>query len=94
MNWPVRVRPEAELDALRASRWYEKQRPGLGGRFLVEIGRLAVSLSTNALLYRQSMDGLRCAPTRRFPYAVYFRIQQGCVVIVSVLHMRRNRPEL
>jgi hypothetical protein len=45
------------------------------------------------LLYRQGANGLRRAAVRRFPYAVYFRIQAGCVVIVSILHMRRNQPE-
>jgi hypothetical protein len=31
---PVRVRPEAEIDALEAALWYESERTGLGVEFL------------------------------------------------------------
>ena len=94
MTWQVQVRPEAELDTLLAARWYEGQRTGLGSKFIEEIGRLVVSLSDNALLYPRRSSGLRRAASRRFPYAVYFRLEGSVVVVVSVLHMRRDQPNL
>ena len=34
MNFPVRLREEAELDLAEAATWYESQRSGLGNEFL------------------------------------------------------------
>jgi plasmid stabilization system protein ParE len=93
LSWPVRVRPEAELDMLLVARWYETQRKGLGTEFIDEIARLVASLPKNALLYPERSKGLRRIFARRFPYAMSFRLQGESVVVLSVFHMRRNRPD-
>jgi len=77
---------------LLAARWYESQRKGLGAEFIDEVGRLLASLAQNALLYPERDDGFRRIYARRFPYVVSYRVQRECVVILSVLHMRRDRP--
>jgi len=77
---------------LLAARWYEARRKGLGAEFIDEIGRLIASLSQNALIYPERHNGLRRIYARRFPYALSFRVQRECVVILSILHMSRNRP--
>lgn len=93
MSWPVRVRPEAELDIVLAARWYETQRKGLGVEFLAEIARLIASLEQDALLYPERYNRLRRIFARRFPYAMSFRLQEETVVVLSVFHMRRSSPE-
>lgn len=91
MSWRVRVRPEAELDLLFAAGWYEAQSPGLGADFIGEMSALVESLATNAQLYVGVFDGVRRVIGRRFPYAVSYQILQDEVVVLSVLHMRRQR---
>lgn len=88
----VRVRPEAELDLVLAAGWYEAQRPGLGAQFIGELAMRIASLADNALLYPERFEGVRRMFIRRFPYAVYFRIIEDEVVVLSVLHARRLRP--
>jgi plasmid stabilization system protein ParE len=88
----VRVRPEAELDLLLAAGWYEAQRPGLGAEFLGELELRIASLADNALLYAAQVEGVRRVFARRFPYAVYYQLTDEDVVVLSVMHARRERP--
>ncbi len=91
MSWVVRVRPEAELDVVIAATWYETRRVGLGREFAVEISRAFASLTDNPLRNPESSDGVRRMVTRRFPYSVAYRVDGEGVMIVSVLHMSRER---
>jgi len=91
VKWHVRVRPEAELDLLFAAGWYDAQRPGLGAEFIGEMTALVKSLAINAQLYVEVFDGVRRVIGRRFPYAVAYQILDGEVVVLSVLHVRRQR---
>lgn len=91
MTWRVRVRPEAELDLLVAAGWYEAQRSGLGAEFIEDLSLLVASLADNALLYADFLEGVRRVFARRFPFAVYFQIIGDEVVVISILHMRRQR---
>lgn len=91
MTWRVRVRPEAELDLLVAAGWYEAQRSGLGAEFIEDLSLLVASLAENALLYADLLEGVRRVFARRFPFAVYFQIIGDEVVVISILHMRRQR---
>jgi toxin ParE1/3/4 len=93
LNLPVRVRPRAELDLRLAARWYEARRPGLGALFIDELDRLIGSLPGHGLLYPQRFGGSRRAFARHFPYAVHFLMDSDCVVILRVLHMRRQVPQ-
>jgi hypothetical protein len=65
VTWPVRVRPEAELDLLVAAGWYEAQRQGLGAEFIEELSLVVTSLANNALLYADLFEGVRRVFARR-----------------------------
>lgn len=87
----VRVRPEAELDLLFAAGWYEAQRLGLGAEFIDELSLLVASLAENALLYEEIFEGVRRVFARRFPFVITYQIMGDEVVVISILHMRRQR---
>lgn len=87
----VRVRPEAELDLLFAAGWYEAQRQGLGAAYIEELSALVSSLAENALLYEEFFEGTRRVFARRFPFVVTYQITGDEVVVISILHMRRQR---
>jgi plasmid stabilization system protein ParE len=91
VTWRVRVRPEAELDLLVAAGWYEAQRKGLGFEFIEELSLAIASLANNALLYEELSEGIRRVFSRRFPYAVSYQIHGDDVIVISILHMRRQR---
>jgi plasmid stabilization system protein ParE len=91
VTWRVRVRPEAELDLLVASGWYEAQRQGLGAEFIEDLSLVIASLAHNALLYAELAEGVRRVFARRFPYAVSYQVLGNEVIVISILHMRRQR---
>jgi hypothetical protein len=60
-------------------------------RSSLKISALVGSLAINAQLYAEVVDGVRHVVARRFPYSVAYRIFEEEVVVLSVLHMRRER---
>ena len=90
MSWHLRVRPEAELDLLLAAAWYQDQQAGLGERFLEELFALVDSLRNNALIYARVGARTRCAFARRFPYVVTYQLEESTVIVLSVMHARRQ----
>ncbi len=84
------ILPEAEADIARAKAWYEDQQPGLGETFLgaVEdaLARVSRMPEAPAVIFRD----FRHVPTRHFPYAVYYRIEGGEILILAVVHRSRH----
>jgi len=68
------IRPEAEADLVRARAWYERQREGLGAAFLLCVEEVLERIGRTPEMYTAVYHDVRRALTRRFPYAVYYRI--------------------
>jgi plasmid stabilization system protein ParE len=86
------VRPLAEDDLEDAARWYAGERSGLAERFLRDVDRTFARIRERPLQFPALSGGVRRALLHTFPYAVYFRVQDEIVVIVAILHLRRD-PE-
>lgn len=86
----VIVRNEARRDVLEAHRWYRERSPRLGNRFRDALDATIERIRQNPLGYQVLFRELRRALLRRFPYAVFFRCQDDVVVVVAVLHTRRD----
>ena len=84
------VRKAAEADLEAAFDWYEQERIGLGDAFLEEVENSLSRIRRGPRSYPQIKPGFRCALVKRFPYVVYFRIEEKCVIVFAVLHGRRD----
>jgi plasmid stabilization system protein ParE len=84
------VRPLAEADLETAARWYDEEQPGLAGRFLNDVDRSFVRLRERPLQFPVVAGEVRRALMHAFPYAIYFRVSNEIVVVLAVLHLRRN----
>jgi plasmid stabilization system protein ParE len=93
VNLPLIIRPEAEADLAEAFAWYDAQRTGLGTEFLSEVRATLARVQEGPERYPIDLRKVRRAPVRRFPYSVYFLSQQERLLVLAVLHHRRN-PEL
>lgn len=85
----VRLRPEAEADVSDAARWYEAQRSRLGSEFLDEVLRTLSSISEHPDLYPRVSGDVRRAVIRRFPFGVFYVMDESEVVVLAVMHGRR-----
>lgn len=87
------IRPEAEADLANARDWYERQRAGLGAEFLLCVEEVLERIGRTPEMYMVVHHDVRRALTRRFPYAVYYRIAGNDVVVLGILHTRRAPRE-
>jgi len=84
------VRPEASHDILEAARWYEARREGLGTEFVDTINATFEHIVAKPIRFTRTYRGLRRALVQRFPYAVYFDEAGPHMIILAVVHQRRD----
>jgi len=83
-------RPDAEAELLDAQAWYEGERVGLGALFAAAIETTVTAILQNPLAYPRVKGETRRALVHRFPYAVYFRPIDAEIIVLAVMHGRRN----
>jgi toxin ParE1/3/4 len=90
MKYTVVFRPEAEEDLRRAYRWYEEQRAGLGQDFLLCIEAVVAAINENPSRFPAVHKEVRRALLRRFPYAVFYLLQDDSISVLAVFHCSRD----
>ncbi|NKC13974.1 MAG: type II toxin-antitoxin system RelE/ParE family toxin [Gammaproteobacteria bacterium] len=86
----VRLRDEAVDDILTATAWYEFQRADLGIEFAVELDVALERIVGGPEKYARQYGEVRRVLLRRFPYAVYFVIDENIAHVLAVLHQRQS----
>ena len=90
MNRTVRLRDEADQDLASAASWYEQQRVGLGHEFLDDALSVFRLVAERPLSYPLVHRNTRRALMARFPFGIYFRVEQTQIVVVAIIHGSRH----
>jgi toxin ParE1/3/4 len=91
MKHEVEFRKEAQQDILEAIAWYEDSRVGLGDEFFIAIENEKHFIEQNPYHFEDKYKGVRKAITKRFPYIIYYKIEnRNKVLVYAVLHMKRS----
>ena len=90
MSLRVDLRPEAEADIEEAATWYEAQREGLGDEFLNEMLSIFETISENPNLFPIVHRDSHRALIHRFPFGIYYRIEEESIVVVAIMHGSRH----
>lgn len=90
MTLRVDLRLEAEADIEEAAIWYEAQREGLGGEFLNEMLSIFETISENPNLFPIVHRDTHRALIHRFPFGIYYRIEEESIVVVAIMHGSRH----
>jgi plasmid stabilization system protein ParE len=87
---PLEFTRRASVDIEVAFAWYEAQRKGMGGHFIASLERVWMLL--DAFPDAGTLKGwnVRRILVPRFPYAVYYKVIDGRVVVHACLDMRRD----
>jgi plasmid stabilization system protein ParE len=85
----VNIQPQALAEAEEAALWYERQRPGLGIQFILELNVAIERAVQFPRAYERLYREARRVLLRRLPYAVYFVDENDGVETITVLHQRR-----
>jgi plasmid stabilization system protein ParE len=85
----IKILSIAEDDLEEGHRFYESQADGLGTYFLDTLYSDIDSLAYFAGIHRVVLGHHRLL-SKRFPFAVYYRVANDAVTVFAVLDCRRN----
>ena len=94
MKRVVLISPRAEADIQNGRNWYEKHQVGLGARFVNEIGQAILVLQDDADRFPIYYRSFRRILLHRFPYKIFFILENDRVLIFRVLHAKRKHQWL
>lgn len=90
MTYILGFLPEIEDDVIAGYTWYEEKTHGLGEEFIRVFYARAGEIPRHPLLYPVIYNGFRRRILKRFPYAIYFRIEGNEIIVFGVFHCARN----
>jgi plasmid stabilization system protein ParE len=89
----IRILPNAETDLELGADFYESQRAGLGEYFLTSLISDVESLKLYGGIHEQYF-GFHRSVSKRFPFAIYYRLRENTVQIYAVLDCRQNPKKI
>jgi plasmid stabilization system protein ParE len=81
---------EARGDIIAALAGYRSVSPALAARFAEELERVYTSVVAYPELYPIVYKAFRRALLRKFPYSVFYIVEQSVLLIVGVVHQARD----
>lgn len=94
MAYKVILLVGAEHDVDEIILWYEEQQTGLGIRFYSNLNKKLNSLKQTPGNYSFIYGDYRRLTIDPFPYSIIYKIDHQKVLILAILHQRRNPAEL
>ena len=85
----IEILPGARDDLLAGSRFYEQHSPGLGSYFLESIFDDIDLLAVHGGIHIK-VSGYHRSLSKRFPFAIYYRVEANVVRVRAILDCRRN----
>lgn len=83
----------AREDIREIALWYRNEQDGLDDRFIFSLKASLDSLIKNPFVYQINFHSVRSMLMKRFPYRIYYLIEEPAILIVGVMHTKRN-PKL
>ena len=75
---------------LSATKWYEDHRHGLGTEFEVACRAAIALIEQHPLSFPVVHGEIRRVVLRRFPYTIFYRAREDELLIVAIMHERRD----
>jgi plasmid stabilization system protein ParE len=89
-KFPIVLDFRAEEDIDAAAQWYAQQSSELAIKFLEAID-VAFDFIAQFPQASQEIDlGIRRTLTKKFPFFIYYTVDDECVTVFAVLHIRRS----
>ncbi len=86
----VRILGAASRDLVEGYRFYEKLAPGVGAHFLDCLFADIDSLTVTGGIHATHFGRFHRLLSKRFPFAIYYRVEQQTAMVYAVLNCRRN----
>lgn len=89
-SYSLRLTSAAEQDLLEAIEWHDEKQRGLGDEFLRNVDATLAKIVRNPFQYQQLHHSVRRGLVPRFPYGVFFLVEEKQIVVLAVFHVRRD----
>lgn len=73
--------------------WYRNEQEGLEERFLLSLKASTDSMLKNPFIFQVNFQAIRSLLLRRFPYRLYYFIEDDSIIVLGVVHTKRS-PKL
>lgn len=95
MSYKIKLLPTVYSDLKEAKEWYHEKSEQLANEFKTAVTKEIDYIGKYPEHYQQKYKELRQSLVTRFPYAIFYLIEekQKLIVIFGVLHTSRN-PEI
>jgi len=90
MDYELIIRPEAKSDMLDIFRWYQEQREGLGYDFKLCVDEVLSKVQRHPLNRKKIYRDIRRVVTKRFPFGIFYVVENNKIIVLAVLHARRD----
>lgn len=90
MTFEVRLRKESKNDLRVAFEYYEQIRQGLGQDFLLCFEDSLAKIQRTPMSFKAVYSELRRVAIRRFPYRIFYFIDDSAIVVTAIFHVRQN----
>lgn len=87
----IRFRPAAAREFAADFRYYEKDHPGRGVRFVAAVDAVLAQIAGAALRFPILYDpDIRSAKVKRFPYRIVYVVIDDAIDVIAVAHAKRR----
>lgn len=91
MKRTLEIRPAARREFDEASDWYRDEDPVLRDRFVHAVEMTISDLTWTPFAFPVAYgEAVHRATVKRFPYSIFFTVENELVVVLSIFHDIRN----
>lgn len=80
----------AESDLQVSKEWYDLQKEKLGDDFVYEVDKMLQTVLLNPFQYPKIKGEIRRALTQKFPFGIFFFIEEDIINVIAIFHFSRN----
>ena len=89
VDFQILLRRAAEIEILEAFIWYEEQFENLGFEFLQKLDEAVLPLRRHPQSYQIIHKNIRRVLLRKFPYGIFYIVENDKIIILACLHQKR-----
>ena len=87
---PIVWMPQAAAELNHARTWYEGVHADLRDRFALAVETTIEAIGQDPLRFPVVYRGRRRAGVRRFPYGIFYEVQEHQILVIACFHDSRN----
>jgi hypothetical protein len=89
-NFKLVLTPESVIDIKESYNWYNDKSSELGERFFLSVSGSLKSILRAPIQYPKYSKEIRRCLIKRFPFAIFYFIYKNEIVIIAVMHLKRE----